>query len=189
MQNPPRSAVFVNWLSWWVPKHIWPFFFSLLFDYLFSPTELVTWRQSGHKKTKTNKRGSISGRVMKMHFSSPTEMLFGRVKWLISHIYRSSPKAATSHSQGAPVSNKTGGCNKMSKQQHVLYVNKSLEVKPERCRIWAAAPTPSPSHQVRVTEYIGTVVTKKMVNELFGECPVVAGTHTHSRTLSLCLHK
>lgn len=146
------------WKQTWPLLKVMNFFlgnFFFLFDYLFFPSELVTWRPGGGERKITGK--SISGRVMKMHFSSPTEMLFGRVKWLISHIYRSSPKAATSHSQGAPVSNKTGGCNKMSKQQHVLYVNKSLEVKPECCRIWAAPL----SHQVKVTEYIRTVETKK----------------------------
>lgn len=121
----------VVWLAVW--KHtrvsLKIMFFSLRnlisrFDYLFFPSELVTRRlEGGHKITGKN----ISGPMMKMH-SSPTKMLFGRVKWLISHLYRSSPKEATSHSQGGPVSSKTGGSNKMSKQQPVLCVGESLEV-------------------------------------------------------------
>lgn len=193
LQIPPTSAVFVNRQPW-SGKCTWAlckvmnlflgnFIFPIWLFIYFFPSELVTWRPEGGWRGYKITEESISGRVMKMHFSSPTEMLFGRVKWLISHIYRSSPKAATSHSQGAPVSNKTGGCNKMSKQQHVLYVNKSLEVKPEHCRIWAAPL----SHQVKVTEYFRTVETQKKKKK--GRRAVWGVSYTLTHRECVCLHK
>lgn len=126
---------------------------------------------------------------MKVHVSAPTEMLFLCVKWLISHI-QVIPKSSNISFTRGPCQQQNRSLQQNEQQQHVLHVNKSLEVKPELCRNRTVPTTKYPPlnpGQVKVTESIRSNETKKAH---WAERGVpCGGRYTVSHTVCVCVSR